>query len=72
VLYLFFLISLCCRNASLRERKGEGAGENCIMRSFIVLHQILLGDQVKDGEMGGACSTHGGDEKCLQNFSRKN
>jgi hypothetical protein len=25
-----------------------------------------LGDQVKDVEVGGTCSTHGRDEKCIQ------
>jgi len=29
------------------------------------------GDQVKEDEMGGACSTHGCDEKCIQNVGRK-
>jgi hypothetical protein len=40
-----------------------------MMRSFIICtpHQILEGDQIKDNEMGGACSTYGGDEKIIQN-----
>jgi hypothetical protein len=25
----------------------------------------------KVGEIGGACSIHGGDEKCVQNFGQK-
>jgi hypothetical protein len=49
------------------------AGEDCIMRSFItcMLHHILSGDQVKEDEMGGACSMHGRCEKCIQNFGGK-
>jgi hypothetical protein len=27
----------------------------------------MSGDQVKEGEMGGTYSTHGGDEKYIQN-----
>jgi hypothetical protein len=26
------------------------------------------GDQIKKNEMGGACSTYGGDEKCILGF----
>jgi hypothetical protein len=45
----------------------------CIMRSFITctLHQYYSGDQIKEDEMGGACSTHGRDEKCIQYFGGK-
>jgi hypothetical protein len=49
----------------------EGAGEDFVMRSLITwgtLYQILLGDQVKKNETGGACSTHERDEKCVQYF----
>ena len=28
----------------------------------------FAGDAVKDDEMGGACGTCGGEEKCLQRF----
>jgi hypothetical protein len=28
------------------------------------------GDQIKENEMDGACSTHARDDKCLQSFSR--
>jgi hypothetical protein len=44
----------------LRRGKWQEAGEDCIMRSFInfTLHQILLGDRIKEDEIGGACSTH--------------
>jgi hypothetical protein len=42
----------------LRGRKWREAGEDCIMRSFVTckLHQI------KEDEIGGACSMHGRDE----------
>jgi hypothetical protein len=43
-------------------RKWRENGENCIMRSFVtcVLDQIYNSDdQIKEDEMGGACSIHG-------------
>jgi hypothetical protein len=33
------------------------------------LHQIFLALKIKDVEIGGACSIHGRDEKCIQNFN---
>jgi hypothetical protein len=33
------------------------------------LHKILL--EIKENEMGGACSRHGGYEKCVQSVCRK-
>jgi hypothetical protein len=41
--------------------------ENSIMRSYIICicHQH---GQIKEDEMGGACSLHGGGKKCVQNF----
>jgi len=46
-----------------------GAGEDCIMRSFItwISHQYLI----KEDGMGRACSTDGRDEKCIQYFGWK-
>jgi hypothetical protein len=32
-------------------------------------HQFYLGDKIKKNVVGGACSTYGGDERCLQSFS---
>jgi hypothetical protein len=29
------------------------------------------GDKIKEDEMGGACSTHRSDEKCIRDFGRK-
>jgi hypothetical protein len=52
----------------VRERGAEGsvwasAGENCIVRSFIICssHKILFGDQIEGNEveMGEACGMHG-------------
>jgi hypothetical protein len=47
----------------LRERKWLETEENYIMRDFVfyMLHQLLLGDQVKEDEKGRACSTNGRD-----------
>jgi hypothetical protein len=48
-------------------------GETFIMMNFITstLYQILLDEQVKEEEMGRACSMHGRDQKRIQNFSQK-
>jgi len=37
------------------------------------LHNLYVSpnDQIKEDEMGGACSTHGKNEKCIQYFGRK-
>ena len=58
---------------NLRARKKKEAGENCIIRSlFIVfLSKYNSGDQIKEDEMGGACGTYGGDEKCIQGFGEE-
>jgi len=37
---------------------------------FNTPHQILL-NEIKEDEMGGACKTHWGEEKCLQGIGRK-
>jgi len=31
-------------------------------------HPILFVDQIKETEMGGARSTYGGEERCIQGF----
>jgi len=31
-------------------------------------HQFYLGDKTEKNVVGGACSTYGGDERCLQSF----
>jgi hypothetical protein len=39
---------------------------------FIVCHQTYYyGDKFKKDEIDGVCSTHGWDEKCIQNLGRK-
>jgi hypothetical protein len=43
-----------------REMKWQEVRENFIMRSFITCNL-----QVKTDEMGGACSTIGGEEECI-------
>jgi hypothetical protein len=35
------------------------------------LHNLYSSPNVKEDEMGRACSPHGRDEKCRQNFGRK-
>jgi hypothetical protein len=32
---------------------------------------IVSGDQIKNNEMGGTCSTHGGSKRCIQGFGRE-
>jgi hypothetical protein len=43
-----------------------GGWRDCILRSFVTStpHEILLGNYIKENEMGWICSTHGRDEKC--------
>jgi hypothetical protein len=40
------------------------------IKKFVMCNtrQTLLGDQIKQGEMGGTYSTYGGDENCVKNF----
>ena len=37
----------------------------------VLLTRYHSGDQVKKTEMGKTCSTYGGDERCIQGFSRE-
>jgi len=32
---------------------------------------IVSGDQIKKNDMGGACSTHGGEKMCIEGFCRE-
>ena len=34
----------------------------------MVFTSIVRGDQIEKNEMGGACSTYGGEERCIQGF----
>jgi len=47
-----------------RGKKLWEAEKDCIMGSFItcILHQLLLGDEIKEDEMGKVCSMYGRDE----------
>jgi hypothetical protein len=44
--------------------------EDCLVRSFIicVLCGMLLGYQIKEDDMGGACGMQRSGEKCIQHF----
>jgi hypothetical protein len=39
--------------------------------SFVLFTKCYWSDQIKKDEMGGDCSTDGGDKKCVHNFNRK-
>jgi hypothetical protein len=56
----------------LKGRKLKEHAEDCIMKPFLIYshHQIILGYQIKEDEMGGACGMHGV-EKHIQNFGQK-
>jgi hypothetical protein len=60
-------------NLNPRGRKWREAGEDYIMRSFITctLRHTWLGWSNQGAEVHGTCSTHGRDEKCIQNFGRE-
>jgi hypothetical protein len=63
-------------NGVLREIFGSkrdevrGNGENHIMRSLMICiaHPILVGCSNGENEMGGVCSTYGGEERRVQGF----
>jgi hypothetical protein len=59
----------------LRPGKDEvtGCGEDYIMRNFTICtaHRILFGDHIKKNESGGACSTYGRQERCIQCFGEE-
>jgi hypothetical protein len=45
----------------------RGAGDNCIMKSFIICSLLFTkhykGDKITENEMNGACRTHVAEEK---------
>ena len=47
--------------------------KNYINGSLIICthHQILFGDQIENNEMDGACSTYGGEKRCIKGFGGK-
>jgi hypothetical protein len=36
-----------------------------------LLTRYYLDDQIKNNEMGGACGTYGGQERCIQGFGEE-
>jgi len=38
---------------------------------IVFLTQYCSGDQIKKNEMDGACSTYGGEERCIQDFGEE-
>jgi len=57
----------------LRARRWWEAAEHCITRSFItcLLHQILLGFEVRENELGRACNTRERTRSALISFVEK-
>ena len=37
---------------------------------YLLFTKYYMGDQIKNNEMGGACSTYGKQERCIQGFGR--
>jgi hypothetical protein len=35
---------------------------------IVIITKYFSGDQIKKNEMGGACSTYGWEERCIQGF----
>jgi len=66
-------------NRVLRKKFGrktdeiKGNGENYTMESFMIcnLTQYFSGDTIENNEIGGACSTYGGEERCIQGFDEE-
>jgi hypothetical protein len=54
----------------LRGTRRRGIGEDYITRNLMTCtHQkYYSGNQIEKNEMGGACSTYGGKERCIQDF----
>ena len=51
-----------------------GSAENYITRTLMICtpHPTFSGDQIQKKEMGGTCSTYGGEERCIQGFVGEN
>lgn len=61
----------CCREyLEVRGMKYHEGEENDMKRElqFVLFTWNYKDDPVKEDGVGGACSTHGGDEKCVQIF----
>jgi hypothetical protein len=51
------------------DKRDEAIGDCRKLYSIVVFFtKYYYGNQIKKTEIGGLCSTHGGDEKCLKNF----
>jgi hypothetical protein len=50
-----------------------GNGEDYVLRSLMVciLHKYYLGVRIEKNEIGGACSTYGGEERYVQDIGGK-
>ena len=40
----------------------------CYVTTYCLLTQYCAGDKIEKNEMGGACGTYGGRERCAQGF----
>ena len=40
----------------------------CMSMSDVPLTKNYSGDQIEKNEMGGACGTYGGEDRCMQSF----
>jgi hypothetical protein len=49
----------------------RGTGEDHITRSFVLFTNYYFGEEIKRNEMGGACGTYRGEERCVQRFGGK-
>ena len=56
-----------------RGTRLQESGEDYTTRRFVLgtRNQYYSGDQIRKNEMGGACGTHGGQEKCIQGYCGK-
>jgi hypothetical protein len=54
-----------------RPKWEEVAGGWRRLHSEDLLHRYYYDNQFKEDGIGGACSIHGGYDKCIQNFGQK-
>ena len=48
--------------------KRDGVTEEWRKLHNVLLTQYFVGDKIEKNEMGGACGTYGGRERCAQGF----
>jgi len=53
---------------------SNGRQEKVLTRNCMICthKKIFSGDKIKKDEMGRACDTHGGEEKCILRFGGEN